>query len=525
MSTIGRYWRTVRHLHARQVVYQFAYRIRRRSALRLPNHAPTGYPLTVPEPTKPVSYNSDGTFSLLNCPPLRPENWNEARHGRLWTYTLNYFDCLNQPTMDLATGLALIDDFMQQTDSLIDGMEPYPISLRIGNWVQFLSRHRVQDAYINTHLFMQADRLHHRLEYHLGGNHLLENGIALLTASLFFQHRRWFDKGRSLLWAELDRQLLPDGGHDERSPMYHQILLDRLLDLLFILRSSSWSAGDTILDFLGQKTGQMLGWLDTITFGNGAIPLVNDAALDMAPDTSQIRWKAIRLGIRPIGGRLAESGYRMIRRPRYELLADVGPIGSGLQPGHAHADTLSFILHVDNKPILVDAGTSTYQLGPRRLWERSTAAHNTVEVGGLNSSEVWSTFRVGQRARATVTASNDDTLMARHDGYQELGLIHERCWHATPTVIQILDQLIPNRRRPDTQTGIARFYVHADVRVQQSESGLQLGPIQLTFLAEPPPVVRITPVDLSDGFNRLRRGTCIAVIFQQQLTTTLTIDA
>jgi uncharacterized heparinase superfamily protein len=115
--------------------------------------------------------------------------------------------------------------------------------------------------------------------------------------------------------------------------------------------------------------------------------------------------------------------------------------------------------------------------------------------------------------------------MARHDGYQELGLIHERCWHVTPAVIQILDQLVPSRRRPDTQTGIARFYVHPDVRVQQSDSGIQLDSLQVNFLAEPPPVVRITAVELSDGFNRLRRGTCIAVTFRQQLTTTLTINA
>lgn len=523
MISIGQYWRTIRHLHSRQMVHQCIHRLRQQPTFRLLRQAPLGYPLTAPDPTKPVSYNPDGTISLLNCPPIRPLNWNESRYGKLWTYALNYFDCLNQPTMDLTTGLALIEDFIQDSHLITSGMEPYPISLRIGNWVQFLSRHQVHDAYVNTHLFMQADVLSQRLEYHLEGNHLLENGFALLTASLFFRHRSWFDKACTVITSELERQLLPDGAHDERSPMYHQLLLDRLLDILLMLRNDDWQNEPSLVEFLTRKAEKMLGWLQTITFSDGTTPLVNDAAAGIAPTTSQLRWKAVRIGIRPSGGRLMESGYRMIRQARYELLADVGPIGPDHQPGHAHADTLSFVLQVDNQPLLIDAATSTYQSGIRRSWERSTAAHNTVEVDGQNSSEVWGSFRVGQRARAVVVENNDDILTARHDGYERLGVIHERCWHTTPTDIRIHDQLISTRRNATIHTGIARFYVHPDVRVQQTERGIQAGSVTFRFLADPHPSVRITPIELADGFNQFRRGTCIAVTFQQRLTTTLSI--
>ena len=523
MTSIGQYWRTIRHLHSRQVVHQCIHRLRQQPTFRLLKQAPEGHPLTAPDPVKPVSYNPDGTFSLLNCPPIRPENWNESHYGKLWTYALNYFDCLNQSTMDLPTGLALIEDFIQESHLITDGMEPYPISLRIGNWVQFLSRHRVHDTFINTHLFMQADVLSQRLEYHLEGNHLLENGFALLTAALFFQHRPWFSKACAVIESELERQLLPDGGHDERSPMYHQLLLDRLLDLLLMLRNNDWQHDQELIDFITRKAEKMLGWLETITFSDGSTPLVNDAAAGIAPTTNQLRWKAVRVGVRPSGGRLAESGYRMIRQARYELLADVGPIGPDHQPGHAHADTLSFVLHVDNKPMLIDAATSTYQSGTRRSWERSTAAHNTVEVDGQNSSEVWGSFRVGQRARAVIIENSDDILTAQHDGYSRLGITHERCWHTTPTDIRIHDHLIPTRRNPPHQTGIARFYVHPDVRVQQTAYGVQAGPVTFHFVADPPPSVRLTTVELADGFNRLRRGTCITVTFQEQLTTTLAI--
>ena len=48
---------------------------------------------------------------------------------------------------------------------------------------------------------------------------------------------------------------------------------------------------------------------------------------------------------------------------------------------------------------VVDPGVSTY-VGPRRQWERSTAAHNTVCLNGHDHSEVWGSFRAGALARS-----------------------------------------------------------------------------------------------------------------------------
>lgn len=72
---------------------------------------------------------------------------------------------------------------------------------------------------------------------------------------------------------------------------------------------------------------------------------------------------------------------------KMELLADVGSIGPDYQPGHAHADTFNFVLYLNERPIIVDTGTSTYEVNEIRFYERSTAAHNTVVVAGKNSSE------------------------------------------------------------------------------------------------------------------------------------------
>jgi uncharacterized heparinase superfamily protein len=59
-------------------------------------------------------------------------------------------------------------------------------------------------------------------------------------------------------------------------------------------------------------------------------------------------------------------------------LLDVAPIGPDYQPGHAHADTLSFELSLFGQRLLVNSGTSEYEISPVRQYERSTKAHNTV---------------------------------------------------------------------------------------------------------------------------------------------------
>ena len=68
------------------------------------------------------------------------------------------------------------------------------------------------------------------------------------------------------------------------------------------------------------------------------------------------------------------------------------------QPGHSHADTLNFVLNINDKPFILDSGVSTYMDNKLRKWQRSTDAHNTVVVNGLNSSQVWKSFQ-GNRAK------------------------------------------------------------------------------------------------------------------------------
>ncbi|QIP16231.1 heparinase [Spirosoma aureum] len=542
MSKIGLIWRTVRYLRARQIVYQLVNRLRKRPKLRLPKQAPSGHFLAVPAVDKPVSYR-DGTFTFLNQPVLFASaiDWNYAQNGKLWTYNLNYFDYLNQasPGLTAKEGQRLIRGFITHTDSLNDGLEPYPTSLRIINWMQFLSRHQIQDDDIEIHLFAQIDLLNKRLEYHLAGNHLLENGFALLLGALYFKQKHWFRRASKLVRQELAIQILADGAHDERSPMYHQLLLDRLLDVLIALQVNSWHNDASLVEFLAGISTKMLDWLKAVTFANGDVPLVNDAAFGIAPTSAQILAKAQRLPFRekskraemlisslPAGSQTGQdSGYLMYRWPHFELFVDAGAVGPDHQPGHAHADTFSFVLHVDGKPVIVDSGTSTYQIGPRRTWERSTAAHNTVEISGYDSSEVWGGFRVGRRAYVTTRRESDVGISAHHDGYTNIGITHVRAWHTESLKFSILDRIIGHKSDCETRLSyVARLHFHPDVLVRSYTDHVMAGPIAIRFLSDTRPKLVLKPYLLADGFNKLRPGHCLEITFTNYLNTIVTYN-
>ena len=76
--------------------------------------------------------------------------------------------------------------------------------------------------------------------------------------------------------------------------------------------------------------------------------------------------------------KLQSSGFIRVDQKMLQVL-DVGSIGASYIPGHAHADTLSFEASF-LKRFFLNLGVSTYENSYRRILERSTKSHNTVEV-------------------------------------------------------------------------------------------------------------------------------------------------
>jgi len=386
-------------------------------------------------------------------------DWNAKNQDKLWLYNLHYFDDLNAINSEqrLIWHKNLIQKWIEDNPiGLGNGWEPYPSSLRIVNWIKWISldlslRDNVKQIWLDS-LVIQTRFLNQNLEYHLLGNHLFSNAKALVFSGLFFtgeEADHWYELGLSIINRELSEQVLSDGGNFELSPMYHAIFLEDLLDLVNMHQAYDKS----FLDNLENKIIQMLEWLKTMCHPDREIAFFNDAALGVAPSFIELLSYSERLGITVKNNQvnrlthLEDSGYIRIENDNVVIIADVGDIGPDYIPGHGHADVLSFELSLFGKRVIVNSGISTYELSEDRYKQRSTELHSTITIDNENSSEVWGGFRVANRAKVFDIIKFEDNnsveFSACHDGYKKnkVEILHCRYWSVFNDSIRIIDNI------------------------------------------------------------------------------------
>ncbi len=414
--------------------------------------------------------------------------WDGRQCEKLWRYNQHYFDDLNafSASERFSWHEPLLEHWVDNNPPGKGvGWEPYPTSLRIVNWVKWtLAGNELPKSCIQS-LAVQARWLSKRLEIHLLGNHLIANAKALVFVGLFFEGQEaagWLCKGFKVLEHEISEQILSDGGHFERSTMYHSLVYEDMLDLINVT-SAFPEACRTWVDLISALhdiTEKMGYWLSAMSHLDGEISLFNDAAFGIAPSPKELFAYAARLNCAPsevCAGvvNLEASGYIRISAGDVLLLIDAAPLGPDYLPGHAHADTLSFELTLKGQRIVVNGGTSRYGLGKLRDKERATAAHSTVEINGQNSSEVWAGFRVARRAYpfdVTVKRTGNKVIVdAAHDGYKRLAgrPIHRRRFILEQGRFEVIDHI-----EGQFGSAVARFHLHPDVRVESEDLGGRL---------------------------------------------------
>ena len=454
-----------------------------------------------------------GTIELLGLTRgLGDEaGWRHADAPQLWRFHLHYWDW--------AWGLAADPDrhaaravFARLWRSWQvscefgrgDAWLPYPAALRAWSWCG-LYRPLVKGTDLEPDfrraLAAHAGFLRRHLESDVGGNHLIKDLKALAGLGVFLGDERLATRALHRLAGQLSVQVLPDGGHYERAPAYHCQVLADLVDVAGLVSAAGRTPGPE----LTLAIARMRGWLGAVLTPDGAVPLLNDGypvpgALvgALAPDPAP----AAPLLTLPDTGlvRAAAGGWR--------LLADVGAPCPDELPAHAHADTLGCLLHVDGTPLLVDTGTSTYTAGPVRSYERSTAAHNTVEVDGADSTEVWGAFRAGRRARVRERVTRGDAYgliaEAAHDGYRRLPgrPVHRRRWRLAGTGLQVDDEVTGGKRH---QVAVRWHLVPgADVRLKAGGAAITTaaGRFRVQISASCPLRLFIEPATVATGFQR-----------------------
>ena len=215
--------------------------------------------------------------------------------------------------------------------------------------------------------------------------------------------------------------------------------------------------------------------LAALTHPDGRIALLNDSAFGVYPDPGRLVRETDSAPPAPGVFALVNSGYYGARtHDAHYVVCDAGPVGPDYQPGHGHADLLSFELSLRGARVVVDSGVCTYEAGPLRDYCRSTRAHNTVEIEGHDQVELWDAFRIGRRCRPRDVVwrarNRAFELSARHDGYRVLPgrPTHSRTFHWEDGGMLEIGDLI-DATRP--VRSVARLHFHPDCRLGHPDGG------------------------------------------------------
>jgi uncharacterized heparinase superfamily protein len=500
--TIGTYWQTVRPLRVSQLIALARRRIGGTTRLR---QCPLGAP-RLRRPLSPAAlvewpeWRRELAFSMIEKREFRflnvtrefpdPIPWSSRELSRPWLYHLNYFDFLNVDLSSpkqaslLSTALRLALDWRRQNLTGAEiGWEPYPLSLRIVNWLKFLLRNAESAErsaggrtvwQLLDSLCTQTRTLERKLEIDLMANHLLKNAKALIFAGALIQFPEsdgWLRKGEAILEQQLREQVLPDGGHFERSPMYHSQVFEDLLDLQAL---SAVTGTPLACDGkMKVQVRRMAAFLRDLLHPDGEIPLFGDSALNTARPSGELLHRAASVARvrRPQRDTTVfpDTGYAVMRDASGgSLVFRCGPLGPEYQPGHGHCDLLSYELSLKGSRVVVDTGVSTYERGPDRHYERSTCAHNTLRVDGEEQAEIWASFRVGRKPKAgkleAGVCAGCRFLRGEHFGYQHLGVTHRRTIYQIPEGAWVVADCVQGNARRRIESFI---HFHPDVRVKR----------------------------------------------------------
>jgi uncharacterized heparinase superfamily protein len=416
------------------------------------------------------------------------QGWRRSLHGFRW---LRHMRAANTELAS-ANARVLVKDWIANHGTHISGVawEPGVTSKRIIAWLQHSSVVLQGADFVFYRAFlrslaMQIRYLRSVAREMAGGKDLLRARIALAFAALSLPvpPAALRTASRSLA-EELDRQILPDGGHISRNPL---MVLEFLADLLPLRQTYANQAEQPPAALMG-AVDRMLPALRFFRHQEGSLACFNGMGA-----TVQDRIAAILRHDDTAGAPLlhaSHSGYERLSIGDVTVIADTGAPPPLAVSGAAHAGCLSFELSSGRHHFIVNAGVDTYGDPEFRPLARATAAHSTATLNDTSSARFSHSARLSGLVGAPLIGgprhvhcerrdgSDRHGFLARHDGYlQRFGLLHEReliLLDRGGTLVG-RDSFLRADGSPARDTGndvvTVRFHLHPDINLYTDSGG------------------------------------------------------
>ncbi len=361
-------------------------------------------------------------FVILSQKVKINKNWL-INSDPLLKYNFFYFNFINNKNKNKSYILDFIINFFRNYYDVKGFWDPYPTSIRLINLIKFLSKNNISDNKLNKIISLHYINLKDNLEYRLLGNHLLTNLIAI---NIFFSVYKFDnvkkDYYEKKLLSEINNQFNENYEHIELTPMYHGILIEQLLDLQNF--NKSYQNKTLNLEYLIRN---MLHAYSNLHTSKDEIFFFNDTNNNSPKAKALIKYFNRVYKKKYSLKNILSNNFWNLKIKNISIMTKCCGPSPIFNPGHSHADNLSFEMTYKNQKIFVNPGVYSYT-GINRLKSRQTKNHNTLVLAGDNSSQIWSNFRIGKKAQTTVEKKNNKSIYFWHNGYNSLfkKIIHKR---------------------------------------------------------------------------------------------------
>ena len=281
------------------------------------------------------------------------------------------------------------------------------------------------------------------------------------------EHAAFLPRALRFLPQEIERQVLPDGCHAERSPAAQLAALQDLTEIRALLQAAQVQPPPA----LGSAIERMAPALRVLRHNDGGLALFNGSKEEHSALIDLVLTQAGRSGRAPAG--LTEGGFHRLQAGRSVIILDCGaPPPAGLDR-LAHAGTLSMELSVGRDRLIVNCGAAPAAGQKWRDATRATAAHSTLVIGDTSSSELRENG-LGRRPEKVEAqrqeANGAHWLEASHDGYlKPFGAILRRRLYLAESGEDIRGEDVIEA--PSGQGFVIRFHLHPNVTASLQQDG------------------------------------------------------
>lgn len=409
------------------------------------------------------------------------KNWNCDTHDKLWVYNLFYFDFLfekkfiNRKKISLEIIYKWIKISYKKDDHTM--WDPYPTSIRLINLIKFSLFNKINSKILNESIFNHINHLEKNLEFRLKANHLLTNLISINCGKLFLGIDDFYYK--KLLKNEIDIQF-QKYIHYEKTPSYHNLLVEQLIIYSLVKRICKNKVEKKFLIFIEK----LISTSKNLSHPDDKLAFFNDTNYESL-DYKHLKFlfeknfkKTLYLKDQ------MQKSYPSLQNKNIFLITKCCGPEPKFNPGHSHADSLSFEISVKGKRLLINKGVSTYEKNSLRILQRSTESHNTVKIDDKNSSEVWSSFRVGKKSQVFDIKINkiNNCISAYHNGYSSFfkKISHIRTWRLRGNSLSIDDKILGNFKKFQI---FFHFYPNVNISKKDNQIHFQQGEVKgiITF--------------------------------------------